>query len=187
MCLKKAAVARTPFDGMFGLIALGGIKKPSYYDYSLLHQLGDERLANAADNILVTRTKDGGLAIAVWNIVDPGTKGAVKNVRLEFAGVPNGATISGAAWMKTMGIRCLRTERWESAISDDGANRQAQCGFHAAAADGGTSGRKSLDAAVGAECIGAGENSGGQIMRGRCAPKNHVAPYSVQEKFLASS
>jgi xylan 1,4-beta-xylosidase len=79
---------------MFGLIALGGIKKPSYYDFGLLHQLGDERLANSADNVLVTRSRNGDLEVAVWNIVDPGTKGAAKNVRLEFAGVPSGAAIT---------------------------------------------------------------------------------------------
>ena len=91
---EEGGVPRTPFDGMFGLIALGGIKKPSYYDFSLLHQLGDERLANSADNVLVTRSKDGGLEVVIWNIVDPGKKGAVKNVRLRFAGVPSGAAIS---------------------------------------------------------------------------------------------
>jgi xylan 1,4-beta-xylosidase len=91
---EEGGVARTPFDGMFGLIALGGIKKPSYYDFSLLHQLGDERLANAAENVLATRSKDGGLAIAVWNIVDPGEKGSAKNIQLDFAGVPSGAAIS---------------------------------------------------------------------------------------------
>jgi xylan 1,4-beta-xylosidase len=91
---EEGGVPRMPFDGGFGLIALGGIKKPSFYDFSLLHQLGDERLANAADNVLVTRSKDGGLAIAIWNIVDPGKKGGAKTVRLEFVGVPNGAAIS---------------------------------------------------------------------------------------------
>ena len=91
---EEGGVPRTPFYGGFGLIALGGIKKPSFYDFSLLHQLGDERLANAADNVLVTRSKDGGLAIAIWNIVDPGEKGATKKVRLELTGVPNDAAIS---------------------------------------------------------------------------------------------
>src|SRR5665213_4250791 len=45
---EEGGVARTPFDGSFGLIALGGIKKPSFYDFSLLHQLGDQRIANTA-------------------------------------------------------------------------------------------------------------------------------------------
>src|SRR5579862_2154025 len=44
-----------PFEGEFGLRAKGGINKPSYYDFALLHQLGEERIANAAANVLVTR------------------------------------------------------------------------------------------------------------------------------------
>jgi len=35
-----------PFEGAFGLRAKGGINKPSYYGFALLHQLGDQRLAN---------------------------------------------------------------------------------------------------------------------------------------------
>ena len=91
---EEGGVAQKPFDGGFGLIALGGIKKPSYYDFSLLHQLGDERIANTADNVLVTRSKEGGLAVAVWNIVDPGEKGTSKTVRLDFAGLPGGASVT---------------------------------------------------------------------------------------------
>ena len=60
-----------PFVGAFGLRAKGGINKPSYYAYGLLHQLGDQRIANASKNVIATKTADGGLAIAVWNLVDP--------------------------------------------------------------------------------------------------------------------
>jgi xylan 1,4-beta-xylosidase len=57
-----------PFEGHFGLRAKGGINKPSYYEFGLLHLLGSERLANASPNVLVTRRSDGTLAIAVWNL-----------------------------------------------------------------------------------------------------------------------
>ncbi len=36
-----------PFEGHFGLRAEGGINKPSYYDFALLHRLGDQRLPNS--------------------------------------------------------------------------------------------------------------------------------------------
>jgi xylan 1,4-beta-xylosidase len=91
---EEGGVPQTPFDGGFGLIALGGIKKPSFYDFSLLHQMGDARLANDAQNVLVTRDKDGGLALAVWNIVDPGEKGSQKTVLLDFAGLPGNAPVT---------------------------------------------------------------------------------------------
>ena len=67
---EEDGVTQEPFDGGFGLIAPERIKKPSFYDFSLLHELGDERLANSADNVLVTRRKDGTLVVAAWNLVD---------------------------------------------------------------------------------------------------------------------
>ena len=73
-----------PFEGMFGLRAKGGINKPSYYAYGLLHQLGSARIANASKNVIVTKTSNGGLALVVWNLVDPGQHGSAKVVDLEF-------------------------------------------------------------------------------------------------------
>jgi xylan 1,4-beta-xylosidase len=78
---------RQPFDGMFGLIALGGIKKPSYNAFALLHDLGDKRLANPSHNLLVTRRKDGTLVVAAWNLVDPDKEGSPLDLRLMFQGV----------------------------------------------------------------------------------------------------
>lgn len=83
-----------PFTGGFGLRAYGGINKPSYYDFALLHQLGDERLANPSHDALVTRTPDGGLAIALWNLVDPDVKGQAKTIRLEIADAAADAPIA---------------------------------------------------------------------------------------------
>ncbi len=73
-----------PFVGMFGLRAKGGINKPSYYAYGLLHELGGRRIANNAQNAIVTKTAEGGLAIAVWNLADPGTAGQDETVTLHF-------------------------------------------------------------------------------------------------------
>lgn len=60
-----------PFIGQFGLRAEFGINKPSYYGFALLHQLGDQRIANASPNIIATKSADGSLVIAIWNLVDP--------------------------------------------------------------------------------------------------------------------
>jgi len=83
-----------PFDGNFGLRAKGGINKPSYYAYSLLHQLGEERIANAAKNVIVTKTAKGGLAIAAWNLVDPDRQGSAQEIDFVFRGVPPSARVS---------------------------------------------------------------------------------------------
>jgi xylan 1,4-beta-xylosidase len=86
--------SRGPFTGGFGLRAFGGIDKPSFYDFALLHQLGHQRLANPADDVIVTRTRQGGLAIALWNLLDPGVKGEPKALRLEISGVPADAPVA---------------------------------------------------------------------------------------------
>ena len=84
----------TPFVGMFGLRAEGGINKPSYYGFALLHQLGNQRLANPAKSVLVTRNENGGLAIAVWNLVDPGSQGVERTVSLLFRHLPGNAQVT---------------------------------------------------------------------------------------------
>ncbi|MEA3006211.1 MAG: xylan 1,4-beta-xylosidase, partial [Acidobacteriaceae bacterium] len=83
-----------PFEGEFGLRAKGGINKPSYYGFALLHQLGDRRLANPSKNVIVTSNPAGGLVIAAWNLVDPGQHGATRTMELIFQGVSAGASVS---------------------------------------------------------------------------------------------
>jgi xylan 1,4-beta-xylosidase len=68
---EEGGPAPRPFIGQFGLRAEFGINKPSYYSFALLHQLGDKRIANASSNVIVTKSSDGSLIIAVWNLVDP--------------------------------------------------------------------------------------------------------------------
>ena len=84
-----------PFDGHFGLRAEYGINKPVYYDFALLHRLGDTRLANDNLNIIVTKRQDDKLVIALWNYVDPDQKGSPRKFRLVFENMAlNGAEIS---------------------------------------------------------------------------------------------
>ena len=87
-----------PFDNNFGLRAEGGINKPSFYGFGLLHQLGDRRLANASSNVVVTKTVDGGLAIAAWNLVNPdaASQSAAHEqvMRMEFRNVAPDAAVS---------------------------------------------------------------------------------------------
>jgi xylan 1,4-beta-xylosidase len=81
-----------PFEGHFGLRAKGGINKPSYYDFALLHRLGNKRLPNDAENALVTTREDGTLAIAVWNLANPDGSGIAKPVTLSFGSSAAGRT-----------------------------------------------------------------------------------------------
>lgn len=83
-----------PFIGAFGLIAKGGINKPSFYDFGLLHQLGDRRISSPENNLIVTKTTDGGLVIAAWNLVDPGDHGTAQTLDLTLHGIPANAHIT---------------------------------------------------------------------------------------------
>src|ERR1039458_6012065 len=85
---EEGGPGREPFDGSFGLIALGGIKKPSYPAFALLHKLGQERIEQDSPEVLVTRRPDGSLAIAAWNLMDPDKKGSGRSVEFEIRGVP---------------------------------------------------------------------------------------------------
>jgi xylan 1,4-beta-xylosidase len=95
---EEGGVPRQPFSNTFGLITEDGIKKPSFYGFELLHHLGNQRLANPANDMIVTRRDDGTLVIAVWNLVDMDklASGTAKTVRLEFSGLSrsSSATIS---------------------------------------------------------------------------------------------
>jgi xylan 1,4-beta-xylosidase len=84
---EEQGVVKTPFYGGFGLIAVGGIPKPSFNDFRLLHQLGDERLAVDSESVIVTRRSDGALVLAVWNYAPPDSEGAPATISLQFKGV----------------------------------------------------------------------------------------------------
>jgi xylan 1,4-beta-xylosidase len=93
---EEGGVKTEPFDGGFGLIAPGRIRKPSFYGFALLHRLGEQRIANPSDNILVTRRKDGALVIAAWNLVDmdKAAQAASLALRLAVNGVPSAARVT---------------------------------------------------------------------------------------------
>jgi xylan 1,4-beta-xylosidase len=60
----------------------------------LLHQLGEERIASDVKDAIITKTSDGGLAVAVWNLVDPDKQGEARTIRLVFAHVPPNARVT---------------------------------------------------------------------------------------------
>jgi xylan 1,4-beta-xylosidase len=90
---EERGVADAPFvnhsarEGR-GLIGPDGVPKPSYVAFALLHRLGDERLREPGNDVIVTRRKDGTEVIALWNLVDRGSAGAARNFDLEFRHFP---------------------------------------------------------------------------------------------------
>jgi xylan 1,4-beta-xylosidase len=91
---EEAGPIPRPFVGGFGLRAKGGINKPSYYAFGLLHQLGFERLPNISHDAIVTRDADGTIKVAAWNIEDPGQQGGEKTMNFLFSHVALNARVS---------------------------------------------------------------------------------------------
>lgn len=84
---EEQGVVKQPFYGGYGLIAAGGIPKPAYGAFELLHELGDQRVSLDSDSALVTRRADRSLVLAVWNLVSPDQPGSPKTVTLRFDGL----------------------------------------------------------------------------------------------------
>jgi xylan 1,4-beta-xylosidase len=82
---EEQGVVKEPFYGGFGLIGAGGILKPSYAAFELLHRLGDVRFKMSSTSALATRRADNSLVIATWNLTPPEqVSGASKTVTLHF-------------------------------------------------------------------------------------------------------
>ncbi len=65
------------------------IPKPAFNAFTLLHRLGDVRVDSDSASVVVTRTKNGGVVLAVWGkIVAPEQKPVGNDVvQLEFTGL----------------------------------------------------------------------------------------------------
>jgi xylan 1,4-beta-xylosidase len=81
---EEQGVVKTPFYGGFGLLAVGGIPKPAFNAFALLHQLGRARFSPEATGALLTRREDGTLVLALWNYADVGTITPAREVTLRF-------------------------------------------------------------------------------------------------------
>ena len=83
---EEQGVVKQPFYGGFGLVAAGGLPKPAYNAFKVLHLLGDRRLPVSSPMALATM-KAGSPIVAAWNLVLPGATGAPKTVTFQFSGL----------------------------------------------------------------------------------------------------
>jgi xylan 1,4-beta-xylosidase len=80
---EETGVVKTPFYGGYGLLAVGGLPKPAFNAFALLHQLGEQRFLSEATGSLLTRRADGALVIALWNYAEPAATGPSRKVLLQ--------------------------------------------------------------------------------------------------------
>jgi xylan 1,4-beta-xylosidase len=81
---EEQGVVKRPFYGGFGLIAAGGIPKPAFNAFKMLHGLGTERYDVDSEHALVTRRTDGSFVIALWNYVPPRGSGTPITLTLQL-------------------------------------------------------------------------------------------------------
>lgn len=67
---EEAGPGPTPFHGGFGLITLQDIKKPSYYAYKFMDELGKTELKNTDESSYVCKSANGVQAL-VWDYTRP--------------------------------------------------------------------------------------------------------------------
>jgi xylan 1,4-beta-xylosidase len=89
---EEQGPVKTPFYGGYGLIAEDDIPKPAFNVFAMLHRLGDARIAEPENDVLVTKHKNGTLVIAAWNLVEPDATGPDKTITLALKGAPPNAS-----------------------------------------------------------------------------------------------
>jgi xylan 1,4-beta-xylosidase len=81
---EEQGVVKTPFYGGYGLMAVNNIPKPAFNVFQVLHKLGDQRIEVNSDSALLTRDKDGGYVLAVWNYAPPEESGHPEHATITF-------------------------------------------------------------------------------------------------------
>jgi len=64
---EEGGPAFKPFHGGFGLLNLQGIRKPSYFAYRFLKQLGAQDVQSSDPQSWITRDANGGIQALVWD------------------------------------------------------------------------------------------------------------------------
>jgi len=79
-----------PFHGGFGLINYQGIRKPSFWAYRFLSQLGPTELRNTDASSYACTDGHGGVQVLLWNLTDPTQGGKIANQDYFFQPHPAG-------------------------------------------------------------------------------------------------
>ncbi len=101
---EEAGPPVTSFHGGFGMLTLQSIRKPSFYAWKFLHQLGDTELLNNDSSSWVCRDAKGNMQALFWNyeLLSPDSSynqqfynrllpsNKVNDVTFKIANVPNG-------------------------------------------------------------------------------------------------
>ena len=97
---EELGVQRSFLNGGYGMLGQRGIPRPSFHTFTLLHKLGDRRLASDNGPVLATVRQDNSIAILVWNLVPqpPGVRSASGDPALQ----------TGAQWQTQGPVKTIK-------------------------------------------------------------------------------
>ena len=81
---EEQGVIKKPFYGGFGILGEGGIPKPIFNAFKLLHKLGERRIDVQSASMLVTKRADGSVVIALWNLSLPDDPGRSRDITIHL-------------------------------------------------------------------------------------------------------
>ena len=124
---EEGGVPKDSFHGGFGIIAVGGIKKPRFYDYALCTDWATSGWRIRPSNVLVTRKPDGALR---------SRRGTWSSLIRRAAATLSPGVSQCQPWCTEVLIRrvdenaqqhaWLRTDDGQSPVSDPGTDRATQ-------------------------------------------------------------
>ena len=76
---EEAGPRFTPFHGGFGLLNTQGIKKPAYFAYNWLNQLGETALTTTDASSIAATNKKGDLQLLCWDFTNTHPGDSVNN------------------------------------------------------------------------------------------------------------
>jgi xylan 1,4-beta-xylosidase len=68
---EESGVPTKPFHGGFGLLTVQGIRKPAYFAYRYLDELGGREIATTDDRAFVCHDENGGVQVLFWDLTHP--------------------------------------------------------------------------------------------------------------------
>jgi xylan 1,4-beta-xylosidase len=80
---EECDVPRSQFHGGFGLVALNGIPKPTFYAFKFFKNM-DGEVVHRDEQSLIVRKDDGSFALMVWNDVMEKGEGFEKEIEIEL-------------------------------------------------------------------------------------------------------
>lgn len=100
---EEAGPRFTPFHGGFGLLNTQGIKKPAYFSYAFLNQLGTTTLQNTDTSSWTTKNEAGDVQVLFWDYTYTLPENSINNQQYYIKDLP--AKLKGKVKVELTGLK----------------------------------------------------------------------------------